>query len=559
MNQYHLIKTCFIIFFIGSSLLAQAQYAEQAKASAATEYAQTITVDDLKEYLSTLASDDFEGRETGKEGQKKAANYIAKHFKNIGLPPINTKTETYFQPFSLDSQRWAEMAVTSNDKRYEFLKDYYCFANSVDAGKSEADEVVFLGYGIKDTAYNDYKGRNVQGKTALVFNGEPMDKTGKYRISQTDKPSEWSTSWRKKMETAKEEGIKNLFIIVEDVEKNVSRMKNYITGGRMRLKGVDSENAYPTTLYISEAMAQHMLGTKKRHQLSRLRKKITKKGKSKYVKRPAKVYVDLRKHGELVPTENVLGYIEGTDPKLKDEVLIITAHYDHLGIMDKNMPANKAGGKKTATKRKIFNGADDDGSGTVAVMEIAQAFAQAKKDGQGPRRSVLIMTVSGEEKGLLGSRYYTDKAPIFPLENTIANLNVDMVGRIGDEYKKTNDGNYVYIIGSDKLSTELHQINEQMNKQHTKLKLDYKYNDDNDPNRFYYRSDHYNFAKNNIPVIFYFNGTHEDYHQETDTVDKINFESLQKRTQLIFHTAWQLANQDKRIEVDVKPKEAATK
>ncbi|MEQ9443450.1 MAG: M28 family peptidase, partial [Cyclobacteriaceae bacterium] len=228
--------------------------------------------------------------------------------------------------------------------------------------------------------------------------------------------------------------------------------------------------------------------------------------------------------------ENVLGYVEGGD--LKEEVVIVTAHYDHIG---------KQG-------EVINNGADDDGSGTVAVLEIAEAFAEAKKQGYGPRRSVLFMTVSGEEKGLFGSEYYTEN-PVFPLENTVANLNIDMVGRIDPTH--ASDSNYVYVIGSDRLSTELHQINEQVNNTFTKLDLDYRFNAANDPNRFYYRSDHYNFAKNNIPVIFYFNGTHADYHRPSDTVDKIQFDLLQKRAQLVFHTAWQLANQEQRITVDV--------
>ena len=203
--------------------------------------------------------------------------------------------------------------------------------------------------------------------------------------------------------------------------------------------------------------------------------------------------------------ENVLGYIEGSD--LKEELLIITAHYDHLGKHDSI----------------IFNGADDDGSGTVAVMEIAEAFMLAKKEGKGPRRSVLIMAVSGEEKGLLGSKYYTDN-PIFPLEKTVANLNVDMIGRLDDWHQ---DPNYVYLIGSDRLSQELHDISEKINEKHTQLDLDYRFNKEDDPNRYYYRSDHYNFAKNNIPVIFYFNGVHEDYHKPTDTIEKIDYYKIQ--------------------------------
>lgn len=226
--------------------------------------------------------------------------------------------------------------------------------------------------------------------------------------------------------------------------------------------------------------------------------------------------------------ENVIGFIEGTD--LKEEIIIITAHYDHLGKHEE----------------KVYNGADDDGSGTSATLEIAEAFMLAKKEGSGPRRSVLVMTVSGEEKGLLGSKYYTDH-PIYPLENTVTNLNIDMIGRVDDWHE---NGDYVYLIGSDMLSQELHDISEQINKQYVGLELDYTFNAEDDPNRYYYRSDHYNFAKNNIPVIFYFNGVHEDYHKPSDTVEKIDFNKIQTITRLIFLTAWELANRDERVKLN---------
>jgi Zn-dependent M28 family amino/carboxypeptidase len=229
-------------------------------------------------------------------------------------------------------------------------------------------------------------------------------------------------------------------------------------------------------------------------------------------------------------SENVLGFLEGSD--LKDEILVLTSHYDHIGI----------------TNGEINNGADDDGSGTVAIMDIAEAFAQAKKDGNGPRRSILFMTVTAEEKGLLGSEYYADN-PIFPLENTVADLNLDMIGRI-DSRGIENSDNYVCLVGADKLSTELHQISESMNKTYTNLFLDYTFNDENHPERIYYRSDHWNFAKNGIPVIFYTTGSHPDYHKPTDTVDKIEFELMRKRTQLVFYTAWEVANRDGRLIVD---------
>ena len=233
------------------------------------------------------------------------------------------------------------------------------------------------------------------------------------------------------------------------------------------------------------------------------------------------------KSNQIIRGENVLGFIEGSD--LKQELIIITAHYDHLGKHDS----------------LIFNGADDDASGVAAAMEIAEAFMLAKKDGKGPRRSILIMPVSGEEKGLLGSKYYTDN-PVYPLNNTIANLNIDMIGRLDDWH---STGNYVYLIGSDRLSYDLHNINEEVNNKYTKLDLDYKYNDEEDPNRYYYRSDHYNFAKNNIPVIFYFNGVHEDYHRPSDTIEKLDFSKIKTISKLVFLTAWELANREEKIKL----------
>jgi len=232
---------------------------------------------------------------------------------------------------------------------------------------------------------------------------------------------------------------------------------------------------------------------------------------------------------EEVATENVVAIIEGSE--FPNEHIVISAHLDHIGVEN----------------GEINNGADDDGSGNVALLEIAEAFQNAVNNNEGPKRSIIFLHVSGEEKGLLGSEYYTDN-PLYPLEDTMANLNIDMIGRT-DPKREDKDPNYIYLIGSDKISLELHEISEAANQQFTKLKLDYTYNDENDPNRFYYRSDHYNFAKNNIPVIFYFNGTHEDYHQPTDTPDKINYALLEKRAKLIFHTAWELANKSKRIEL----------
>ena len=235
---------------------------------------------------------------------------------------------------------------------------------------------------------------------------------------------------------------------------------------------------------------------------------------------------------DIKDSENVIAYIKGSEKP--DEVIIISAHLDHIGV-SKNGDIN--------------NGADDDGSGTVAILEIAEAFKAAEKDENGPKRTIVFLHVTGEELGLYGSRYYADEDPIFPLKNTVANLNIDMIGRVDPKHEE-GGANYLYLIGADKLSKELHNISEEVNKKYFNLEFDYTLNEDDDPNRFYYRSDHFNFAKNNIPVIFYFNGTHADYHKPSDTPDKINYAFLETRAKLIFHTAWELANREERIKLD---------
>lgn len=232
---------------------------------------------------------------------------------------------------------------------------------------------------------------------------------------------------------------------------------------------------------------------------------------------------------KLNDSENIWAFIKGSEKP--EEILVISAHYDHVGMKN----------------GEIYNGADDDGSGTVALLEIAQAFKEAEKKGQGPKRSILFLHVTGEEHGLHGSRYYSEN-PLFPLENTIADINIDMIGRRDTLHPATN--NYIYVIGSDRLSSELHTINEEVNTKFTKLELDYKYNDRNDPERIYFRSDHYNFAKKGISSIFFFNGIHADYHLPSDTPDKIEYDALAKRAQLAFALAWELANRKERIKVD---------
>lgn len=256
------------------------------------------------------------------------------------------------------------------------------------------------------------------------------------------------------------------------------------------------------------------------------------KGATGYYQPVPAAFLNAKRNEELPDSENIWAYIEGSEKP--EEIVVVSAHYDHIGMKD----------------GEIYNGADDDGSGTVAVIEMAKAFQKAKLQGNGPKRSILFLHVTGEEHGLHGSRYYSEN-PLFPLANTVADVNIDMIGRRDDFHKNSN--NYIYLIGSDYLSSELYTICENANKEFTNLAIDYKYNDKKDPNRFYYRSDHYNFAKHNIPVVFLFNGTHEDYHQATDEVSKIEFDALKKRTQLGFAIVWEIANRKDRLIVDKKP------
>jgi len=306
------------------------------------------------------------------------------------------------------------------------------------------------------------------------------------------------------------------------------------TSGNKYVNAINEEELKSMLYYFSsDAMEGRATGTNgQRKAANYLRQEYQKLGiKSpdsiNYFQKIPKDFFNNRSKEEAV---NVMGYIEGAE--IPEELVVISAHYDHLG---------------KESNGQVNNGADDNGSGTIGIIQMAKAFNQAVKEGNPPKRSILFLHVVGEEIGLYGSRYYTEN-PIFSLHKTVADLNIDMIGRVDKVHKSAP--NYLYIIGSDKISKELHAINEKVNQSNHKLIFDYTFNDDNDPNRFYYRSDHYNFAKNNIPVIFYFNGTHEDYHKITDTADKIDYKLLKKRCEHIFLTAWEIANRKSRIRLD---------
>ena len=474
-----------------------------------TEYAETITQEDLRELLTIIASDAMEGRETGERGQKMAAVFIADHFERLGLEPVvpTSNGKSYYQKFNLERSSAGDTYLQIGKDKLLNGKDVLYFGKANTGGEVSLD-VVFAGDGSKEALANlDLKGK------AVLFAREAN-----------------SSIRRELSKTAYSKGA--ALVLLEGAESDeewrnwVPRYSRYVMRGGLGLPKPSTDNG---VFYIGPSIAANILNLS----LEKYEAECTKITEGNYsaiakIKRGKLSYV-AETIIDKVGTENVMGYLEGTDKK--DELIVLTAHYDHIGRRGES----------------INNGADDDGSGTSAILELAEAYVFAKKAGNGPRRSILFMTVTGEEKGLLGSQYYTEN-PVFPLENTVVNLNIDMVGRSDEAHVDNRE--FVYLVGSDRLSSELHELSEKANSTYTKLSLDYTYNDENHPDRIYYRSDHWNFAKNNVPIIFYFNGTHDDYHRETDTVDKIEFDLLQKRAQLVFHTSWVIANREDRLVVD---------
>jgi hypothetical protein len=479
-------------------------------------YAETITEAELKEHLYVYASDEFEGRDTGEPGQKLAVEYLKKEYVELGIPAAQSNGN-YFQNVPLVINRLPKGSVTINEKNYENGDGLLTFS----AASGTFDNIVYVNNGVEEDNYSDYAGLDVKGKIVLMKAGEPLNADGTYTLSGTNEKSVWSNmseSIGKRMELAASKGAIGVMYFDEDNYGRFKNRFNFMQGndsGSMGLK--DDVQGDFFSFFIDATVAKAILPNIKTENVS---KNVS-----------TQLVLNIESDSQDVESENVAAVIKGSEKP--DEFVIISAHLDHVGV-------NSAG--------EIFNGADDDGSGTVGLLEIAEAFKKAADEGNGPKRSVVFLHVTGEEKGLLGSKYYADHDPIFPLAQTVANLNIDMIGRIDPNRK--GERNYIYLIGSDKLSTELHELSEEVNKKYMNIELDYTYNDENDPNRFYYRSDHYNFAKNNIPIIFYFNGTHADYHQPGDTPDKINYDLLENRTRLVFLTAWEIANRDARLKVD---------
>lgn len=509
-------------------------------------------------HLKFLSSDFLEGRETGKEGQKLAASYIASTFERLGLKPMGD-SGTYFQKF-LVKERWVGMGseiamhyANNGQKAAESLirdmlfEDFFFFPRQlVPSADTIRAGVVFAGYGINDQSaysYNDYAGLDAKGKIVVVLGGEPQERDST-SIFNGLLPTRWSNPITKRT-AAVEAGAIALLIVADrgsrgSIAEQSEGFSESIVSNAMSLIQPNAQNdsrPLPPPLpmvFISSDVASNLLARSGKT-IGQLQDEIDRTCKPHSLAAEgttAGIFIDL--HEDTLTSENVCGLLEGRDKKLRDEAVIFSAHYDHLGI---------------APDGDVYNGADDNASGTSGVLGLAEAFSRNPLK---PRRSLMFILFSGEEKGLLGSNFYADH-PALPLNRMIANINMDMIGRIDPKYEKEKNPDYVYVIGSDKISPELDRILKQENKATVNLALDYTYNDEDDPERFYYRSDHYNFARNGIPIAFFFTGLHADYHEPSDTVDKINFERLSKIAKLVFGIGWKVGNLDHDLRKAVSP------
>jgi hypothetical protein len=525
--------------WIAAMAIAATACAQQKPDQTAIKYSKLITAEFAKQQLSIIAADDMEGRETGQPGAEKAAKYLAGEYKKLGLLPANNGS--YFLDVPLTQTTFKVSSFTVNGKTLTMGKDFYA-SGGAPATTVKADDIVYVGYGTDAELTGDLK-----GKVVLVMNETPPVAAG---AAPATPPAAGGRQGRGMVNPRMRAIMAKEPLLILSASPAVAQMAPRFAfqhpgvalkreAGAAAAPGRGNPMGGVVTINITTDVADQLL--KASGKTYAALKTAIDGGAPQSQTIKASVNTSFGTEVKDVMSADIVAMIPGSDPKLKDEVLVFSAHYDHIGL---NLAPD--------AKDKVNNGADDDGSGTVGILTIARAFAQAKKDGKGPRRTILFLGNVGEEKGLLGSEYYTEH-PVFPLANTIADLNIDMIGRIGDDYKGNPDSaNYVFPIGSSMLSSTLHQITEDANNTYTHLKLDYRYDDLNDKNRFYYRSDHYNFAKHGVPIVFWFNGTHADYHGAGDEVSKINFPLLAKRAQHAYFMGWELANRDVRPAVDAK-------
>ena len=489
---------------------------------------ESITANDLKAHLTFLSSSELEGRETSYRGQKVAAQYIASVFRKLGLKPAGNDG-SFFQSFTVVVTKPSpktSFSLTSGTAKREFVfgKDFL----TTSARETTVTAPVVL-IGFQDASLSKEQQESLSDKIVVMFSGN------------RDAASDTARGRRPRRGFRFPQAAGTIIITDEasagTIESQARAFANMLEKGQMVLKDAPARafRASAPVAMVGPEVASVLLKQFKGSP-EEVRGNIA--VDSTFAPTALKgisATIDIKADVEEKTSENVAGLLEGSDPVLKNEYLLFTAHYDHVGI--------------SAVDGAIYHGADDDGSGTSTILELAEAFVLNPVK---PKRSILFMTVAGEEKGLLGSSYYSEH-PLYPLERTIADINMDMVGRTDKKHMDANDKRYVYVIGSDKISTELDSLVASANTQSVRLSLDYQYNDDNDPNQFYRRSDHYNFARKGVPIVFFFTGVHEDYHRPTDTIEKIVFGNMVDIGRLAFVTGWKTANFRRMLHKHGKP------
>jgi hypothetical protein len=487
------------------------------------------SLNSIRENLEFLASDELEGREATTHGEDLAAEFLSNKLIEYGIPPFG-EDGTFFQNFDVDVKKVDSLSsiefisVDNSISSIELGEDFYISTAIIPSNEFNnlESEIVFGRFGITapEYEYNDYNGLNVEGKVVLLYSDAP--KQDDERLF-SDEDHKKFTDPKYKIRNAAERGAKGVLVIPSGFAvKYWKWIKRRALSSTFTLTNNQDgyDESIPSILLSVESIST--LLDKERYSYKELIEALEYEEIPEWFLLNKKVKFSYNVYKETKSSKNLIGIIEGTDSELKNEFITIGAHYDHEGIIN----------------GVVYNGADDNASGTVAILEAARRLVDLNNN----KRSILIIFHAAEEKGLLGSKYLTSNSDF--MENVIVNINADMVGR------KHVDS--IYSIGSDKLSSELKNIVEDVNEETVNFVFNYRFDEPNDPQRLYYRSDHYNYAKQNIPVVFFYDYMLEDYSKPTDTPDKINYEKVEKISTLVTHLALKISNLDHRLRVDVK-------
>ncbi len=540
-----------LLVIISCSFSALAQTASK-KISPARKAAENITESQLKDYLYFVASDEMEGRDTPSRGLDTTAKFIGMNLSRWGFKPAGDNG-TFYQKFALKGEGvdTEKTAFEIAGQKFIYGEDYFKLAGS---GSITNAPMVFAkdGWVIKSKNINAYEGIDVKGKIIVLYaNGNPNPNTvTPSPVRRNELTGTKGVDWIDPITYAKQNGAAGIILVASPgLQSFWGQVKAFFAGGNLTPEKLaepnnSAVNAIPVVL-TSQKIGEAIFPADKLpwKMLGNMGSQPTANAMS--LEKTANLSVVAKDRIEM--TQNVVAIWEGSDPVLKNEMVAVGAHYDHVG-MNPNAPGDD----------KIYNGADDDGSGTVAVLAMAEALAKSKVR---PKRSVLFVWHAGEEKGLWGSEYF-NKFPTVDIKQVIAQLNIDMIGRSkkdGDsnpKNKELSDRNTIYVIGSNMMSSKLGEIVTNTNKSYMNMTYDYRYDDPKDPNRFFFRSDHFNYAVNGIPIAFWFDGVHEDYHQLGDHADKIDYPRMEKIARTIFLTMWELGDLKERPKIDKElPKE----